>query len=168
MKKRVHLAVWMGRDQQADPARLTLADLLYAPPNPDMTRKRCGNCLLWLGDRGDQETPGREECFIHASDVVVLGNMVCGYHVFGTPMGAGATLPPREGMQPVTAELSGLCQPEDGSSCEVCAHYRSTGRTGVCAVAYEDDVDDEGDAMNAVVQPNGCCAAWRELPDETS
>lgn len=164
--KKLQLAAWMGQGQQAEPVRLTLADLLYAPPNPDMTRKRCSNCLLWLGERGDGATPGREECFIHASDVVVLGDMVCGYHVYGVPMGAASNLPPREGMQPVTAELSGLCQPPDGSSCEVCAHYRSTGHSGVCAAAFEEDTDDDGDAMNAVVQPNGCCAAWREASDE--
>jgi hypothetical protein len=128
-----------------------------------MTRKRCGNCALWLGERGDG-TRGKEECFIHAEDVVVLENMVCGYHVFGRPM--GGDVPARENMQPVDPELSGLCQPAEGSSCELCAHWRGTGgRAGTCAAAYEDDVDDLGEPIHATVEANGCCAAWSEADE---
>lgn len=156
-----HLTVWaQGINPPEVVPRLTLADLLYSPPNPDMTRKRCGNCALWLGARGDGGEIVKEECFIHASDVVVVEDMVCGYHVYGVPMGA-EVVPPREAMQPVTPELSGLCQPLDGSSCEVCRYFSpSMQRSGTCAVAFEEDLDHEGDPIHAVVQVNGCCAAW--------
>jgi hypothetical protein len=164
-RRRLPLAVWAGRPQAPDPARLTLADVLYAPPNPDMTRKRCGNCLLWLGARGEEQVVDREECFIHAADVVVIADMVCGYHVFGVPM--GSDVPPREGVVSVLPEHSGLCQPEDGSACELCEHFTAgTGRTGLCNVAFEEDVDHDGDPMHAVVEVNGCCAAWRERAEE--
>jgi hypothetical protein len=165
-RRRLNLAAWTGLPQNPDRPRLTLADVLYSPPNPDMTRKRCGNCVLWLGARGDGETPVREECFIHAADVMVVENMVCGYHVYGIPM--GGDVPLRESMAPVTPEFSGLSQPEDGASCELCAHWRATmgARAGTCAVAFEDDTDGDGDPIPATVQPNGCCAAWQALDEQ--
>lgn len=166
--RRRHLAVWAGQSAESEPPRLTLGQVLYAPPNPDCSRKRCGNCLLWLGGMGPQGAEGgegarggREQCFIHDADVVVLQDMVCGYHVYGVSLGAsvGAF---RENIAPVTPEFSGLEQTRDGSCCEGCQNYTPTlgHPSGLCSATYEAQLDGSASEEHAVVQALGCCAAW--------
>lgn len=166
--KHVRLALWIGRPSADQPVpRLGLGDVLYSPPNPDGTRKRCSNCVFWLGYTGptmshDHAAPapgGREECFLHAADVITTASMVCGYHVFGSGL-QGAARPPRENMAPVLPEYSGLMQPEDGSSCDCCSYFTGVSSLeGTCGVASEPD---EPEPMAALVHKNGCCAAWHE------
>jgi len=114
--------------------------ILYAPPNPDGSRKQCGNCIMWSKDN---------KCTIHSADVEVTENSICGYHVFGNPM------PERmehEGMMPVTPALSGLEVIQGGTSCDICMYH----------------FPDEGKCLGAVgadgklldVEPKGCCSRW--------
>jgi hypothetical protein len=114
--------------------------------------------LLWLGG-GDRP---REECFVHDSNVITTADMICGYHVYGEPMGSGA-VPPRQNMQPLDPELSGLEQVPEGTSCESCVHYTATpgALSGTCAALYENPDESEPDAPHAIVHALGCCAAWR-------
>lgn len=162
------LRIWTGAVLDEGPPKLNLSQTLYAPPNPDHSRKQCLNCIFWLGGRGpmgteggDGATGGREECFIHDADVIVLPDMVCGYHVFGVSLG-GSVGAFRENMQPVTPELSGLEQVKGGSSCDSCRHFAGTPETpsGLCQALYETELDELGEPMHAVVQSQGCCCAW--------
>jgi hypothetical protein len=163
--RRISLAVWAGRPPTAEPPKLEPSDLLYSAPNRDGTRKSCLNCLFWLGSAsgplisGEHARPsvgGREECFLHDADVLVSARMVCGYHVEGA--GLSGLRVPRENMTPLDPEFSGLCSTTDGSSCELCVHFRPVGALeGTCAVAW--DVENN---QNAVVHRNGCCSAWHE------
>lgn len=158
--KRVRLALWIGRPSadQAVP-RLGLGDVLYSPPNPDGTRKRCGNCMFWFGVGAPAGT--RDECFLHDAEVLAPRDSVCGYHVHG--VGQAVARPPRQNMIPVLPEYSGLCSTDDGSSCDNCVYFTPTaGLAGTCAVASELDTDADGDPVPALVHRAGCCAAWRE------
>ena len=103
---------------------------LYRHPNPDGTRKRCGNCVMFI--------ESEDRCFIHPPDLEVAGDMWCGYHIFGKPM-AGSTL--REGMQAVTPDISGLRRVGAGAACAGCQFYKDQGTgTGLCyGVSRPDD-----------------------------
>lgn len=144
---RRRLELWSGRASADTPAQLTLVECLYAPPNPDRSRKACGNCLFWL--------PEREECFLHDASVTATADSVCGYHVFGAPM---EPVPSRENMAPVTPELSGLEQVPDGTSCDSCAHYSGGEQSGVCGLLWDKT---DGTPVPAEVQALGCCCAWQ-------
>jgi len=168
--KRRLLQVWAGRPGDEEPVRLGLAQALYSPPNPDMTRKRCANCVFWLGgmgpagaeggEGGEGARGGREACFLHEENVIVTADMICGYHVFGVSLGA-SVLPIRENLQAVTPELSGLEQVPDGTSCDNCRNYTPTPGhpSGLCQALYEPDSTAEY-PVHPVVQNLGCCCAW--------
>ena len=122
------------------------ADVLYVHPNPDGSRKRCGNCLLWC--RTDQ-------CTIHDAQIEVTQSMVCGYHVYGQPT------PQREerGQDPVDPDISGLTiAPGDGTSCDTCRWYEARVAGGLCR-AVVDPVSGE----SARVEALGCCARWEPV-----
>ncbi|MBD3291595.1 MAG: hypothetical protein GF393_01615 [Armatimonadia bacterium] len=123
--------------------------VLYADPNPDGSRKSCTNCALWDGD-------ARQTCMIFDLNVVVTGEMVCGYHVFGARRHPGPDLDAhRVSMDPVVPEQAGLETVPGGTSCDVC-HFYDAG-TGRCHLV----ADPEDPKRDALVDPLGCCAAWR-------
>ncbi len=147
------LTVWMGRGDALDAPvpKPTPGQVLYAHPNPDGTRKSCGNCVMWMADM--------EQCHIHDSDVSVLVDAICGYHVFGTPM-TGVSNLSRENMDPVEPELSGLERVPGGISCDRCKYYVQAGQQqGKCRAVR---VTNAPEAPSALVASLGCCTLWTE------
>jgi hypothetical protein len=117
--------------------------VLYAGPNPDGSRKKCDNCFMFLHDK--------KRCVIHDKDLYVSDEHVCGYHVYGKPL-ANWMQQFYDHISPVDPNTSGLVRTVDGSSCDICARYKS----GWCfAVAERDDSDPP-----VRVEPLGCCARW--------
>ncbi len=103
---------------------------LYRHPNPDGSRKNCGNCVFW----GSKEN----RCALHAADLQVDSGEWCGFHIFGSPMEKTA---PRGGMQTVTPDISGLRDVAAGAACAGCRFYRDQGDdSGFCfGVSQPDD-----------------------------
>lgn len=103
---------------------------LYRHPNPDGTRKACGNCVFW--DSAD------ERCVIHPLNVEVKASFWCGYHIFGKPLESWVHF---ENIQPVTPDLSGLIDAGPGVNCGSCKFYRDQGNgKGLCwGVSRPDD-----------------------------
>ena len=129
----------------------TPGQALYANPNPDGSTKRCENCLLWI-------TEHQAECVIHAPDVFVGPDYVCGYHVFGPPHSARKQDDGAVQIDFVPPELSGLVQVPGGTACEVCTHYEPMNITqGYCHAVDQD----EEPGTPAVVAPKGCCNMWQ-------
>ncbi len=123
--------------------------VLYAKPNPDSTAKVCANCIMWSYE--DQR------CSIHAADVEVPYNAICGYHVFGAPMEIRMEHP---GMEPVDPKFSGLEVVPNGTFCGNCIYYEPTATDkGNCwAVAKKDGKPPQP------VDFLGCCARWVNNP----
>lgn len=122
--------------------------VLYAPPNPDGSKKKCGNCAFFIQDA--------EQCMIHDEDIQITERMVCGYHVFGDPV----TLEFADAIsaEPIDPKLSGLEDTGrlDGTSCSSCVFFEGTGPgKGLCH-----GVAKEGGQPPQPVQPLGCCARW--------
>ncbi len=122
-------------------------DVLYVAPNPDKTRKMCENCFMWQS--------ARQTCMIHDPGVIVVADMVCGYHVFGKPQTNGCVLQDAQFVEP---ETSGLEQVPGGTSCDNCKNYRRHATTQGSCVAVADPEDPNADAM---VEALGCCTRWR-------
>jgi hypothetical protein len=120
--------------------------VLYAHPNPDGTRKRCLNCVLWTEAGG-----GR--CVIHRSNLRVTPTMVCGYHIYGMPLPHWVDLP---GIQPVDERNSGLEEVGEGTSCDTCVLYEAQSQAkGLChGVAKKNGLPPQP------VEAMGCCARW--------
>lgn len=146
----MRLGAWLGREEAQQPVRLTLASTLYTGPNPDRTRKLCGNCVFWLG-------AARAECWLHDASVETTAAHVCGYHVYGAPQ-ATAELR-RENMQPLDPETSGLELASGGTSCDNCRSFVAEmgGASGRCQALYDLDADME---THPIVDARGCCGAW--------
>lgn len=136
------LKVWLNPEAELDdsPSPPTLAQLLYAPPNPDKTTKSCQNCVQWLAS--DQQ------CGIHSPAVAAPPDGICGYHVWGEPDGGSARA--RGKIMWVEVQDSGLEQVPGGASCSTCAWLRGS----TCAAAR----DEHGGA--AQVEQLGCCVRW--------
>ena len=114
--------------------------VLYAHPNPDGSKKRCGNCMMWVKEG---------KCSIHKKSLKIPKTKVCGYHIFGKPTEKWMDHP---GMDPVDKEMSGLDEVGEGTICGNCKHYDD----GNCyAVAPRD-----GQEPPAKVEEYGCCARW--------
>lgn len=139
-----------GETQEAKAPAPAPWGVLYARPNPDGSRKKCGNCMMWVS--------GEEACAIHEKSQSVKESMVCGYHVFGKPMKAWMDHP---GIEPVTPEFSGLEEVGEGTSCDTCKHYEIQSvskKKGLChAVAPE-----AGKEPPTPVDALGCCARWEK------
>lgn len=143
------LKVWIGHDAEDAPVpKPRLHEVLYSHPNPDGSHKHCSNCVLWLS--------GQQQCFIHDSDVPVVADAICGYHVFGTPGANGLN---RENIDPVEPEHSGLMRLRQGESCDTCTYYSARGaQQGVCrAVAGFDSGQ-----TSANVAALGSCTRWAD------
>jgi hypothetical protein len=121
--------------------------VLYAPPNPDGSKKKCENCFLWI--------PESQRCAIHATSVKVTSGMVCGYHVHGRPSGEKILTE----ATPVDPKLSGLedVSDLDGTSCGSCMYYDSKGRgKGLCFGVAKTSTE----LPPQPVQELGCCSRW--------
>lgn len=114
--------------------------VLYAPPNPDGSRKSCGNCCMWA----EKDML----CMIHGS-LPITFQMVCGYHVFGQPQLFSTSVIRPDGLPP---ELTGLEEVPGGTSCDLCRFYDSGRCRGVS--------DPSTNRPPAKVEALGCCARW--------
>lgn len=115
--------------------------VLYAPPNPDGSKKKCGNCALFISFA--------ERCAIHSNSLKIIDGMVCGYHVFGVPMVSA---------EPIDPKLSGLEDVSDlkGSSCSSCIYFEPTSKkNGLCH-----GVSKANGHPPQPVQALGCCGRW--------
>lgn len=120
MEKR-RLNVWLGRSGGEESPKPSLVSALYRPPNPDRSRKACGNCFLFLKDMG--------QCAIHDSGVPVSPESICGFHVYGK----GNQAINRGNMQAVSPTSSGLRKAR-GASCDRCTYYAQNGSAeGLCS-----------------------------------
>lgn len=134
----------LGADQSAPLPKVTGA--LYRHPNPDGSRKACRNCIMWVSSEN--------RCAIHGKDQAVTGDLVCGYHIFGTPMEKGMDHP---GMQAVTPDVSGLRPAGPGVACASCRFYEDKG--GGQGLCY--GVSKDGDRRPPVpVELLGWCARY--------
>lgn len=102
--------------------------VLYRPPNPDGSRKRCVNCIFWV----EREL----RCVLHEADVQVDAQDTCGFHIFGEPATKWDLY---SGIQHLKPELSGLREAGSGLSCANCKYYQVVDQvSGLCrAVAGE-------------------------------
>lgn len=147
------LAAFLGSRSPGVPSRppvpLPSADgVLYSKPNPDGTRKSCGNCYKWV-------TIGA--CVEVAGDIEP--SMVCGYHVFGKPQPVVLMV---DELRKMTGAEAGLIETPsgEGTSCDACRFYEPSERShseGLCE-AVASSVDDN---PPVVVDALGCCARWR-------
>lgn len=129
-------------DEKEQVGHPTTWGVLYVHPNPDGSKKKCENCIMWVEQ-------GAGKCNIHKKSLKITKSMVCGYHVFGEHMEKWADHP---GIEPVDEKLSGLEEVGEGTICGNCKHYDD----GKCyAVAPKD-----GQEPPADVEEYGCCARW--------
>ena len=99
----------------------TPSGALYKRPNPDGTRKNCGNCIQWM--------PDISRCAIHSPDLEVDADEWCGYHIFGQASGKHH---PKEMF--VTPDISGLRDVGAGAACGGCKFYTDQGgNAGLCS-----------------------------------
>ena len=118
--------------------------VLYAAPNPDGSRKKCENCMMFSMDN---------RCSIHDEALEITVNHVCGYHVYGVPMDERM---PHEGLMPVDPKMSGLEVVVGGTSCDTCRYIIGDEEDGANACAVV--ATPEGTPQP--VAPLGCCARW--------
>jgi hypothetical protein len=136
-------------------------EVLYVPPVEGIDGRNCANCVMWVVD---------ESCLIHAVQLHITGDMVCGYHVVGQsqrerfPWGV-----------PVEPELSGLITaPPDGTKCGNCLYFVDSGSddgAGLCfgvagdiksvEVTHEQTLTSKS-WTPAEVNALGCCSRWRQ------
>jgi len=117
--------------QPREPAPLpTPSGALYRKPNPDGSRKRCGDCMMWVREK---------RCLIHEKSLEVTDDLVCGFNVFGAPLDKWMEHP--GGRMPVTPEESGLRPAGPGVACASCRFYQDQGGgKGLCfGVSKESD-----------------------------
>jgi hypothetical protein len=111
---------------------------LYCQPNKDGSRKKCSNCCLWIEN---------SQCVLFKEDQRIIGDMICGYHVFGTPL---SERPEISVLQPLDPTLAGLETIKGGTSCDICEYFDDGQCLGVQG----------SDGKPAMVKPKGCCARW--------
>lgn len=151
MSDKRKLRVWAEPergDDDDDIPRPMPGEALYTRPNPSGTRKSCGNCIHWIADEA--------QCRLMDEDIVVPGDAICGYHVFGRPLSGAVAADLRRDMQPVDPEFSGFDRVPGGVSCDRCAHFeRVDPLAGKCELLMDPDTgaDFEVDAL-------ACCAHW--------
>lgn len=151
------LALVNARTQAPDPARPVRvpyprpAEALYASPNKDGTRKRCGNCYKFVGIGACIEVAGE-----------IDAGQVCGLHLFGTPQPAlPAVGVPAAKYSPVGA---GLVDTPDsqGAACDRCRFFTPDLRdstVGLCGALGSIDGEPP-----VIADALGCCARWQASP----
>lgn len=125
------------------------SEALYALPNENGERKKCGNC--WKFVRGAPSA-----CLEMAREEEVVEAGVCGVHAPGEPMEQWPDILPAN-RQPYTKDDLGYVVPVDGASCDRCVHYEAAGTVvGYChALSYRG-------MTPAPVEALGCCARFVE------
>lgn len=123
----------------------TADEVLYDAPNPDGSRKRCGNCYKFVTVDGS--------C-VEVSGPIAPGQ-VCGLYVFGSPSGVA---PPINGARKVPPKAAGLISTPDGmgTACEICRFVTpQADDMGLCNAVGA------GDGFPPVmVERLGCCTRW--------
>jgi len=126
---------------------------LYAHPNPDGSRKNCGNCMMFISKD--------KQCEIHDHNIEVTKDMTCGYHVFGAPHPKRMHKADGVHLDPVDPKHSGLDKVGKGTSCDICEYYKNPKNgTGTCIVVQESDGDGNAVGKLAIVEAKGCCSRW--------
>lgn len=127
------------------------SDELYAAPNRDRTRKRCGGCYKFVVTGVCIEVAGE-----------VRHEQVCGLHVFGVPQPTLTAV----GVPDVkyTAVEAGLVQTPGGmgSSCDTCRFFEQDEKDhaiGLCHALGSTDGEPP-----VIVESLGCCARWQTKP----
>ena len=122
----------------------TPEQVLYDPPNPDGTRKRCGSCYKFVSSGACTEVAG-----------VIAPGQVCGLFVWGTPQGIEPVIAVA---RKVTQKAAGLIDTPDGlgTACEICRFVTpQADDLGLCnAVGSADGLPP------VVVDRLGCCCRW--------
>lgn len=128
--------------------------VLYAHPNPDGSRKKCDNCMMFIS--------GEKQCEIHDINIVVTKEDVCGYHVYGKTHPKRMHKPDNVHLQAVDPKHSGLAKVPGGTSCGTCEYFKnSKNGKGTCIVVQEGVGEDESTGKLATVEALGCCARWK-------
>jgi hypothetical protein len=110
----------------------------YALPNPDGSRKNCGNCYKFVPSVGN--------CFEVEGNIKKSG--MCSYHVYGSPFSAKA--PPSLQVTKMDQKLAGYIDSAgDGTSCDTCKNSRD----GVCIAVQENSAP-------AKIEAKACCNRW--------
>ncbi len=126
--------------------RPTPASALYVAPMEGKYEgqgRKCSNCMMWASEDA--------ACVIHAREVHVTKNHVCGYHVQGDPV---KTWKAHKNIQFVEPATSGLELVTDaGSKCSNCVAFT---KSSTCRKV----ADPTDPAKNAAVDAQGCCALW--------
>jgi len=140
--------------QGESPAKLPKPwGVVYDSPNPDGSRKACGNCMMYITEKGGL-------CAIHGPDVRMTPDRICGYYVYGKPM---EKMMPMPGMKPVDPKFSGMNRAPGGVSCDVCIYYvKKDEEKGLCRAVQGED------GGFAEVQAMGACSRYSPNPKETS
>lgn len=122
--------------------------VLYAGPNPDGSRKMCGNCAM----------------FINAGACTIVGGpidpgQVCGYHVFGAMRMEMPDAKPDDAATKMAPAVAGLIDTPLGlgTSCDGCRFFDRDRdpAVGLCAAVGAPD-----GMPPVVVDALGCCARW--------
>lgn len=139
----------MKGDEPERPVRIpqpTAPEVGYAGPNPDGSRKRCGNCYKFIATGACVEVMGRIE-----------PGMVCNFHLFGRPQDTPPLRAPTPKSSAVDAGL--ISSPlGEGTSCNICRFYTPDSQQrdiGLCAA-----VADPLGLPPAAVEALGCCYRW--------
>lgn len=123
--------------------------VLYRHPNPDGSRKNCGNCILWVSSEN--------RCAIHSRDLKIESTDMCGYHIYGQPLPHWVNFPL---IDPVTPDLSGLRFAGPGVACASCLFYERKGNEdGLChGVA-----NPQTKLPPAPVESRGWCSRFKQI-----
>jgi hypothetical protein len=122
---------------------------LYRPPNPDGSRKSCGNCIMFVSKEN--------RCVIHSRSLEIGDDLMCGYHVYGTPMERWMDHP---GIMPVTPDLSGLRWAGPGVACASCKFYVAQSNEGGTCIAVSDPNTRK---PGVPVESRGWCARYEGM-----
>lgn len=119
------------------------AEVVYAGPNLDGSRKRCENCFAWV--------KGKNRCIYFKNDISVKKDDICNLHVYGRPRTEWTD----KGIDPLDPDSVGFVKSVgDGTSCDTCKAYDY----GYCKMV-------EVDGKSAKVDKLGCCARWTRKGD---
>lgn len=147
------LGAFLGpRADAPPPARIPYpppAGVLYVGPNPDGSRKMCGNCWKWITTGGCMEVAGD-----------IGAEMVCGLHTFGKPQPAVLVMEPLRKM--LGPDVGLIPTPaSSGTSCDRCRFYVPEENDSVSEEIGLCNALGAGDGLPPVlVDARGCCARW--------
>ncbi len=125
----------------------TTSGALYVAPHPDGKARKCKTCMMWISKE--------DQCEIHAKNIMVTKDHICGYYVWGKPHPHRMHEPDGIELDPVDPKHSGLELTPQGTMCGNCEYYKKKGdKSGICQVVQTDT------GKLAIVEALGCCARW--------